>query len=194
MQVYTKTIPWDYLVNLARQFKNISRDMTVAPTPAANITNEWFIVTEYLRNAAEVILSFAPPTAPTAKHPLATATPSVMEFGLLAEIASAAGAEELRNASLSIRQAMHEQATTATANPLSPNQTQILHLLATGHTILEIGETLGYSIRTIQRKLTEIQVQLQVGTRHEAITAATTNNWLNPTQPPGPSTRPPADR
>lgn len=176
IQIYTQTLPWGYLTGLATQFEATARQMTISGAPPA-VEHEWIIVTDYLRNASEVILAFAPLTDPTETRPLESATPSVMEFGLLGEIASARGAETLRRAGRAVRGALDGERA-ADANPLNPEQLEIVRLLTAGKTIVDVAEALGYSTRSIQRKLTEIQAVLGAAGRHEAIAIAAVNGWL----------------
>jgi two-component system, NarL family, response regulator NreC len=51
--------------------------------------------------------------------------------------------------------------------PLSPRETDVLRLMALGHTNREIGEQLGLSVRTVETHRSHIQQKLSLGTRPE---------------------------
>ncbi len=55
---------------------------------------------------------------------------------------------------------------------LDPLELRILELLAGGHTITEIAKTIGYSRRTIQRRLVDTRKRLGVTTNAEALIVA----------------------
>ncbi len=51
--------------------------------------------------------------------------------------------------------------------PLSPRETDVLRLMALGHTNREIGEQLGLSVRTVETHRSHIQQKLGLSTRPE---------------------------
>jgi two-component system response regulator NreC len=53
------------------------------------------------------------------------------------------------------------------SQPLSPRETEILRLIALGHTNREIGELLDLSIRTVETHRAHVQQKLGLGTRPE---------------------------
>jgi LuxR family quorum sensing-dependent transcriptional regulator len=55
---------------------------------------------------------------------------------------------------------------------LDPLELRVLELLAAGRTITEIAKTVGYSRRTIQRRLVETRKRLGVATNAEALIVA----------------------
>lgn len=181
IQVYQLTLPWNYQATLAANFHATAREMTVAATPA-HVASEWYIINEYLRTASEVIFSYLPTdTEITADQPIAPRTPGVMQFSLLAEIASADAAAELEAAGTAVRSALQTKPQDGhTPNPLTREQTCLLQFLAAGHKIVDIGADLGYSTRSIQRKLTDIRTQLNVETNHEVLALAVKQGWLDP--------------
>lgn len=192
MQVYTQTIPWPYLTNLADQFKAAAREMTVAAAPGG-IGHEWFIVTEYLRAASDVILALAPPSEGHRTTILASSTPSVMQFGLLAEIASVAGAEELHAAGSTVRLAMRIGAPNASNSQavvrvetegtqpielLSAHESTLVRRLISGGKVADIAIDLGYSERTLYRQLKSIWKRVGAKSRSAGIAKIVAEGWL----------------
>src|SRR5262249_2056542 len=55
---------------------------------------------------------------------------------------------------------------------LEPDEREILRLLAAGHTINDIAEVVGYSRRTVQRRLDDIRRRLGVASNAEALMIA----------------------
>ncbi len=182
MHVYTLTIPWDYLINLADHFQATHRHMIVIGSPT-HISEEWLITAEYLRTASEVILAFAPPLSNIEPRPLESATPSVMQFGLLGEAASTAGAANLEASASVVCETIRTLSPNggAAENPLNTNEIRALHLLIAGDKITEASHKLGYSPRTLNRQLERIWKRLGVKNRNEGIALAVRRGWLEPT-------------
>lgn len=115
-----------------------------------------------------------PDVRPDNRHGLADRTPSVMSFGLLAEIVSAQGIERLGQAAAAVERFCDDLA----PNPLSAAEADILRQLADGRRVVDIAEEAGYSARSLQRRLKKTWSRLKVTNRTEGIAKAVKNGWL----------------
>ena len=179
VHIYALTLPWSYQIELANQFNATARFMINNGSPG-QATGDWIIVVEYLRTAAETTYAYAPETTrPASRTHIGGKTPGALRFELLAEIASTAGAQELRDAGRSV-QATLDRAPEPfrLRSPLSIEEVAILRRLAAGERIADISSHLGYSERSLYRRLNDIWTRLGVSNRAEGITIAVSNGWL----------------
>jgi two-component system response regulator NreC len=65
------------------------------------------------------------------------------------------------------------------AQPLSPRETEVLRLMALGHTNREIGEQLELSVRTVETHRSHIQQKLGLSTRPELTRYALDNRLID---------------
>ncbi len=90
--------------------------------------------------------------------------------------AAAAGREYLPAAvSVGLSKAGDEDGT----QPLSPRETEVLRLMALGHTNREIGEQLDLSVRTVETHRSHIQQKLNLSTRPELTRYALDNRLID---------------
>lgn len=63
--------------------------------------------------------------------------------------------------------------------PPSARETEVLRLVARGHTVDEVARALGVSSHTVQTFVRRIYTKLQVGTRAEAVQEGARRGWLD---------------
>lgn len=177
--IYEETLPWAYLVPLARGFCDIAALMGEHTVPTS-APHHWRTVAEYLHNAGTVLLGHAPPEA-TAMPPaedLADRTPAVMRFDALAQMASAEGARTLRLAADDVASSI-ETAVGSARPDLSDEELSVLRSLATGRRMVEIAEEHGLSERSLYRMLRDIWRTLGATSRMEGMAIAIREGLLD---------------
>ncbi len=183
VQIYTMTIPWDYLVDLATRLCATAQYMTARGTQP-EIAGDWIIVADYLRNASDAILAYAPEdlVAVATPGPIHSSTPSVMPYALLAELVSADGIARLETAGQAVSDRIGDGQSApvpATAeNPLDEDDAYLLRRIVAGDRVADISVDLGYSERSLYRQLNEIWERIGVSSRAEGIAKATARGWL----------------
>jgi DNA-binding CsgD family transcriptional regulator len=178
VDIYKLTLPWAYLTGLASAFEDCADRMLTDELPPGTTLDDWSLVHDYLRSAANAIteaseLTIDPDELPTAED-IDPVTPPVMSFGKLAAIVSAAGAQRLAAAAGSVEHSCGE----ADTCPLSEAELDWLRRIRRGDRIIDIAVDHGYSERSLYRALAELYDELSVETRTEAIAVAAENGWI----------------
>lgn len=175
VDIYTRALPWEYLLRLAEGFEDCA-DLMVASIGPSEHGSEWSIMQQYLRSACKAIRDAAPPIeVDTIKATdLAPQTPPVMPFNRLAQIIHPDGVAQLQTAGARIEAACD----TTDTSPLTDQETEWLRRMIAGDRVLDIAYASGYSERALYRALSDLWDKLGVDNRNEAIAIAVENNWL----------------
>ena len=96
---------------------------------------------------------------------------------LIASVRAAAGGRKYLPSAVSAD--LSKAADEEERQPLSPRETEVLRLMALGHTNREIGEQLGLSVRTVETHRSHIQQKLGLNTRPELTRYALDNRLID---------------
>ncbi len=174
VDVYAETLPWPYLVGLARSFDDRARiiDEHLADDDDASV------VGTYLRAVAGAITEAAPRAA-VATPPLEElddTTPPIMPFGRLAAMVSAPAANQLLEAAARVEQTLRDHVDPC---PLTDEELNWLRRLREGGRIVDIARDHGLAERTLYRALNDIWARLGVDNRIDGVATVVANGWLD---------------
>ncbi len=177
VDIYGESLPVSYQRAIASLFTQSADEMAEQYLPAA-LTEDWQIVTDYMRHAAAAIMSWlasqpGSPQAPGALPKLDDVTPMVIRFDLLAEIASHKGARRLEGAALAVQDYVGPPSVL-----LNAEQHRLLERVASGTPIDEMAREFGYSRRSMFRHLHNLWETLGVGDRTQGLRKAVTEGLL----------------
>ena len=169
------SLPWPYLVTIGRHFSEIASIIAKNGAGECDV-DDWLTVMDFLRSASASTLSKAPDEALSSSNNseqsfiVLERSPSVMRFDLLAEISSQVGAEALAAAAVSVATAWSDGTEARTSSlGLSEIEIQVIRRLATGMSVLDIGQEIGYSERTVYRKLDQIWRKIGASSKADGI-------------------------
>ncbi len=174
--VYRQSLPPKYLERLGVSMLRVANEMELVGI-RPSVAEDWSIVRRYFRSTGEAVQQSGEDTT-TETEPgvdLATPTPSVLRFDLIAEIVSPQGTKRLGFAASTVAAECAQD-----ANPLDTEEIEWLGLLAQGLRTIDIAEQAGMSERTLQRRLGDINKRLGANTRTAAVATAIRRGWLTP--------------
>lgn len=170
-------LPQTYLADLGLQYQAISRSMARTGAPA-DTGDEWLIVSDFLRNCSEAIFASQPEVPGLLNpRPFPTQPPVVIPFDHLGRLGSAAGAQRLWLAGEKVRTALDQEP--HRANPLTPDQIDLLSLVVTGNSVAQISAKANCSPRTVFRRLEATWRSVGADSRAEGIATIMTHGWLD---------------
>lgn len=97
-----------------------------------------------------------------------------MPFTALAQLATRAGAERLRDAGF----AVSDQVPAGSSSPLTDCEVEWVARLAQGVRVIDLANDVGYCERAMYRNLRLIWTKLGVSSREEGITLAVREGWV----------------
>lgn len=176
LSVFTTAFPWLYLVRMADGFDECD-DAMVELSTVLDHGIEWTRLQQYLRSVSRAIRENAPPSdyEKGSASELEDATPPIMPFRNLAQLASTNGAIEMHRCATEVVQLCGEYAD----NPLNALQIEWMRRLGQGEKIIDLARSAGYSERTMYRALNQLWDELGVRNRAEAIALVSEKGWLN---------------
>ena len=169
------SLPWPYLVAIGRHFAETASILAKNGSGQCDV-DDWLMVMSFLRSASASLLNNAPDEARTLADEGESAfivldrSPTVTRFDLVAEISSQAGAEALVSAAVAVA-AEWSDATEFRASSLglSEIEIQLVRRLAAGTSVVDIGHEIGYSERSVYRKLDQIWRKIGAGSKSDGL-------------------------
>ena len=180
VEVFGESLPASYQRDIASLFGHSAEAMVEYSIPAA-LAEDWLIVTGYMRHANEAIMAWLesrpdqPPVQTADDLAIDDRTPMVIRFDRLATLASHEGACRLEQAAL----AAQRHVVASSALGLSDEQLQLLRDVASGITIADLAEELGYSRRSMYRELSKLWNALGVPDRAHGLRKAAAAGLLD---------------
>lgn len=178
LHVYAENLSWPYLLATARGFETNAKFMTLNAPPEDCPPESWLAIVNYLNSAAHVLTAYAPEGTEPDDHGVVGHTPSVMPFRELALVASARGAQTLELHARTVA----EHCRTAAGlqrSPLDGDTERIMAMLVDGKSVDVIGSTLGFSERSIYRKLENLQEVTGTTSRLALVAHLMRRGWLS---------------
>lgn len=176
IDVYLDALPWSHLKSLAVAFGEAAEAMVAMGTPLPSIERDWLLVHGFLNSASEVLLEYAPEGIECdSEFELPERSPAALRFCELAQASSPQGAIELLDAAITIRFHL----TAKPPCPLNAGEQAVLELLAAGEMKADVADIVGYSERTVDRRIRSLCKKLDVGCRAEAIATAVGYGWVS---------------
>ena len=179
VHIYGESLTPDYQRGLAHLYRDSADAMSQCVIPAG-LAGEWFVVTSYLNNASDAIMSWLRSRPAQKRQPARTPViddrvPGVIHFHRLAALATHRGACRLERAALAVQR----QLGAPSAPALDDRQRRLLQRVASGVPIVDLAEELGYSRRSMFRELAKLWSALGVADRVQALRKAAAEGLLD---------------
>ncbi len=174
--IYLPIIPAQYARELARSFEQCSTLIAEGEHPDGVDAGNWMIVAEYVGSASQAICSYLRigQTDLNGQALLESTVPGVFPYGKVAPLVSPEGAARLRHAAQEAQKACEQ--TMITRPPRE--DVEIIRMLSSRKSMIEIGHYLGYSERTLHRRLKQIWKRMGVDNYDEALIRGGKEGWL----------------
>ena len=183
VQIYAKTLPASYQRDIASLFAR-SADATAGPgySIPSDSSEEWHMVTEYLRNASVAIMQWLrtldldPSIANRGSSPeIDDDTPMVIRWDRLAALSTSEGAWRLKQAAVAVQQAVREPPD----DGLNDEQRRLLTALASGTAVVDLAAMFAHSERSMYRELRKLFDAMGVPSRVQAVRKAAAEGLLD---------------
>jgi AraC-like DNA-binding protein len=176
--IYLQTIPARYAKGVAESFKQCTTLMASTNYPADQ-AGDWLIVQAYAGSVTEAIcghlhLTIEELEAASGRR-LEPTVPGIFPYAEIAPLVSPAGVARLLQASHVVQTACN--GIQSVARP-SEAEVELLRMLAAGKSVIEIAGRVGYSERSLHRRLKQLWKDLEVSGFKEALVLGGQEGWL----------------
>lgn len=184
VKIYDMSLPRSYLLDIAALFRRCTDMMDECYIPS-DLAGDWVLVRTHLTEASDSIFKWHASersgpagSAPAQLPPVSTAVPAVVRYDLLAGLTTRRGLDRLVKAAGAVQRHMdtlrHHMDT-----DLREDERRLLARLASGLPVVEVAADLGYSERSIYRRLAELWHKLGVTGRVEGVRKAISEGLLD---------------
>ena len=180
VRVYAQSLPWSYQRDIGELFLDSAEALTDWLIPAG-LAEEWYIVTEYLRQAGAAIENWRDSAGssdqfpePAERSELAGPPPRVIHYDALARLTTREGVRQLERASVAVRQHLE----TPDLVVLEDHERHLLKRLSSGASIVDIAAAVGYSERSVYRMLSKLWRKMGVPNRYDGLRRASSEGLL----------------
>ena len=181
VRVYVETLPVWYMREVASLIEQCLEVLETHRVPARH-AEDWLIVIQFMHNARDALVPWgrgldrvSAGPRPGAEPMTEGRLPSILRVDRLAALTTTEGARRLAGAARIVRRQLKEESVV----PLTDEQRRLLKAVASGRPVADLAEELGYSRRSMYRRLSRLWQQLGVAGAVAGIHKATAEGLLD---------------